>query len=53
MGGTYEGRETMPVERGWATAAAVACAVMGGVQIVRVHDVLEMGDVVRVARRLR
>ncbi|KAI0342535.1 Dihydropteroate synthase [Trametopsis cervina] len=49
----YAGRETKPVERGWATAAAVACAVQQRVNIVRVHDVLEMGDVVRVASQLR
>ncbi|KAI0299386.1 Dihydropteroate synthase [Multifurca ochricompacta] len=48
-GGSYEGRETAPKERGWATAAAVAAAVQQGASIVRVHDVLELGDVVRVA----
>jgi dihydroneopterin aldolase/2-amino-4-hydroxy-6-hydroxymethyldihydropteridine diphosphokinase/dihydropteroate synthase len=50
--GTYEGRRTEPVERGWATAATVACAVQQGVNIVRVHDTLQMGDVVRVASAL-
>jgi dihydroneopterin aldolase/2-amino-4-hydroxy-6-hydroxymethyldihydropteridine diphosphokinase/dihydropteroate synthase len=50
--GTYEGRTTEANERGWATAAAVACAVQQGAAVVRVHDVLEMGDVVRVASAL-
>lgn len=47
--GTYKGRQTTPKERGWATAAAVACAVQQGAAVVRVHDVPELGDVVRVA----
>jgi dihydroneopterin aldolase/2-amino-4-hydroxy-6-hydroxymethyldihydropteridine diphosphokinase/dihydropteroate synthase len=51
-GGAYGGRETAPRERGWATAAAIACAVQQGVEVVRVHDALEMGDVVRVADRM-
>ncbi|KAI0701830.1 Dihydropteroate synthase-like protein [Cytidiella melzeri] len=46
--GTYKGRRTEPKERGWATAATVACAVQQRANVVRVHDVLEMGDVVRV-----
>lgn len=50
--GTYEGRETKPIERNFATAAAVACAVQQEATIVRVHDVLEMGDVVRVTSLL-
>ncbi|KDQ56667.1 hypothetical protein JAAARDRAFT_58960 [Jaapia argillacea MUCL 33604] len=50
--GGYVGRETKPRERGWATAAAVAAAVQGGVELVRVHDVMEMGDVVRIASRI-
>ncbi len=36
-------------ERAWGTAATMALAVAGGVDIVRVHDVAEMRDVVRVA----
>ena len=36
-------------ERAWGTAAAVALAVQGGADIVRVHDVAEMVDVVKVA----
>lgn len=47
--GTYAGRITKPMERGWATAATVACAVQQSAAVVRVHDVLEMGDVVRTA----
>jgi dihydropteroate synthase len=35
------------------TAAAVAVAVMGGAHIVRVHDVAEMADVVRVCDAIR
>jgi len=50
--GTYEGRTTEPKERGWATAAAVACAIQQEAAVVRVHDVLDMGDVVRVASAL-
>ncbi|KAG6380340.1 Dihydropteroate synthase-like protein [Boletus reticuloceps] len=47
--GVYEGRKTGTQERGWATAAAVACAVQQGASVVRVHDVAEMRDVVAVA----
>ncbi|KAL4076755.1 Dihydropteroate synthase-like protein [Scleroderma yunnanense] len=47
--GTYKGRKTSPKERGWATAATVACAVQQGASVVRVHDVPEMRDVVAVA----
>jgi dihydropteroate synthase len=43
----------MPSEREWATAAAVAASVLGGAHIVRVHQVAEMVDVVRVADRIR
>jgi dihydropteroate synthase len=43
----------LPVEeRLEGTAAAVACAVMGGAAMVRVHDVKEMLRVVRVAEAL-
>jgi dihydropteroate synthase len=39
-----------PVEgRAWGTAATVALAIAGGADIVRVHDVPEMADVVRLA----
>ncbi|KAG2068638.1 Dihydropteroate synthase [Suillus decipiens] len=47
--GTYKGRKTQPKERGWATAATVACAIQQGASVVRVHDVQEMRDVVAVA----
>ena len=50
--GTYEGRQTTPKERGWATTATVASAVQQGAAVVRVHDVLEMGDVIRVANAI-
>jgi len=36
-------------QRVWGTAATVAAAVLGGAQIVRVHDVREMAEVVRIA----
>jgi dihydropteroate synthase len=40
-------------ERVWGSAAAVAAAVFAGAHIVRVHDVPEMVQVVRVADRIR
>lgn len=36
-------------ERVWGTAATVTAAVLGGAHIVRVHDVAEMAQVVKVA----
>jgi dihydropteroate synthase len=42
-----------PDARDWATAGAVAAAVLLGAHIVRVHAVKEMADVVRVADTLR
>ncbi len=42
-----------PSERVWGTAAAVAAAVLAGAHIVRVHDVREMAQVVRVADAMR
>ena len=36
-------------ERGWGTAAAVTAAVRGGADMVRVHDVAEMSQVVKMA----
>lgn len=39
---------TTPAERIWGTAATVAAAVEGGADVVRVHDVKEMGQVVKV-----
>ena len=38
-----------PQEREWATAASVACGIFAGAHIVRVHDVVAMRDVARVA----
>ncbi len=38
-----------PRDRVWGTAATVAAAVQGGADIVRVHDVAEMAQVVKVA----
>jgi 2-amino-4-hydroxy-6-hydroxymethyldihydropteridine diphosphokinase/dihydropteroate synthase len=43
LGGAPEERRT------WGTAASVTAAVLGGAHIVRVHDVAEMAQVVRVA----
>lgn len=50
--GSIMGRSTEAKERGWATAAAVSCAVQQGAAILRVHDVQEMSDVVAVAEAL-
>jgi len=44
--------ERLPADREWGTAAAVAASVLLGAHIVRVHDVREMVDVVRVADRI-
>eukprot|EP00743_Colponemidia_sp_Colp-15_P005789 GILK01006223.1.p1 GENE.GILK01006223.1~~GILK01006223.1.p1 ORF type:complete len:450 (-),score=46.15 GILK01006223.1:90-1439(-) len=41
--------EDDPLKRQWGTAAAVASCVAGKADIVRVHDVAEMSQVVRVA----
>ena len=38
-----------PRERVWGTAAAVTASILHGAHIVRVHDVVEMMPVVRVA----
>lgn len=46
--GTVTGKEA-PKERVWGTAAGVTASIAGGAGIVRVHDVAEMVDVVRVA----
>ena len=40
-------------DRDWATAGAVAAAVLAGAHIVRVHAVAEMVQVVRVAEEIR
>jgi len=42
-----------PGERDWATAAAVAAAVLAGAHVVRVHTVRAMVQVVRVADEIR
>jgi dihydropteroate synthase len=42
-----------PGERDWPSAAAVTAAVLAGAQIVRVHRVAEMVQVVRVADAIR
>lgn len=39
--------------RDWGSAAAVAAAVLGGAHIVRVHAIVEMAQVVRVADQIR
>lgn len=46
--GTLTGREN-PADRVFGTAATVALCVAAGVSVVRVHDVAEMLDVVKVA----
>ena len=45
--------KTDPKERVWGTAAACCSAIAGGANILRVHDVPEMYDVIRVADALR
>lgn len=41
-----------PDERRWATAAAVTASILAGADIVRVHDVEDMIDVVHVAEHI-
>ena len=50
--GKLTGREN-PAERIFGTAATVALCAAAGVSIVRVHDVAEMADVVKVANIFR
>ena len=50
--GTITGRED-PADRVFGTAAAVATCAAAGVSIVRVHDIPEMADVVKVANAIR
>ena len=50
--GKLIGREK-PSERVFGTAATVALCVAAGVSIVRVHDVAEMVDVVKVSNKLK
>ncbi|HOA14619.1 MAG TPA: dihydropteroate synthase [Myxococcota bacterium] len=49
--GAITGR-TEPKSRIFGTAAAVAAAVINGARIIRVHDVAEMRDVIKVARAI-
>ena len=49
--GTLTGKEN-PSERMLGTAATVALAAKAGISIVRVHDVDEMVDVVKVANAM-
>ena len=44
-----EGQSAPPEDRVWGTAATVTAAILNGAHIVRVHDVLEMAQVARVA----
>jgi dihydropteroate synthase len=44
--------EKPPRERVWGTAATVACGLYAGANIVRVHDVEEMSDVVRITEAI-
>jgi dihydropteroate synthase len=44
-----DGKPAPPEERIWGTAATVTASILGGAHIVRVHDVTEMVQVVRVA----
>ena len=47
------GTSIPPPDRDWATAAAVTAACLAGADIVRVHAVREMTQVVRVADEIR
>ncbi|OGV81092.1 MAG: dihydropteroate synthase [Lentisphaerae bacterium RIFOXYB12_FULL_65_16] len=42
-----------PPQRGWGTAASVACCVLRGADIIRVHDVKEMREVATVTAAIR
>jgi dihydropteroate synthase len=44
-----EGKPALPEERLWGTAATVTASILNGAHIVRVHDVAEMVQVVKVA----
>jgi len=50
--GEITGKEK-PAERIFGTAATVALCAAAGVSIIRVHDVAEMVDVVKVADKLK
>jgi dihydropteroate synthase len=44
-----DGKPAPAEDRLWATAATVTASILGGAHVVRVHDVAEMAQVVRVA----
>ena len=48
----FSGKELVPEELLWGTAAVVAAAILNGAHIVRVHDVRQMVAVARIADRL-
>jgi len=50
--GKLTGREN-PAERIFGTAATVALCAAAGVSIIRVHDVAEMADVIKVTRAIK
>ena len=45
--------EPEPMNRRWGTAASVAIGAWLGADVVRVHDVKEMRDVVRVVKAIK
>jgi dihydropteroate synthase len=47
-----QGKPASAEERIWGTATTVAASILNGAHIVRVHDVAEMSQVVRVADAL-
>lgn len=53
LGSSTAGKILPPEQRLWGTAATVAAAVLGGAHIVRVHDVAEMAQVVKLADAIR
>jgi len=52
VGGKKKDRVAPVEERLWGTAATVVASIFGGAHIVRVHDVAEMAQAVRVAEAL-
>lgn len=44
---------TTPAQRAWGTAASVACSVLHGADVIRVHDVKEMREVATIAAAIR
>ncbi|HKV26630.1 MAG TPA: dihydropteroate synthase [Candidatus Acidoferrum sp.] len=47
-----DGQPAPPEDRIWGTAATVAASILNGAHIVRVHDVIEMVQIARVADRV-